>query len=247
MTKRQYGWVPDLPDQRDAVHSVLMAPHSLPDRIDLRADCSPVEDQGNLGSCTANAIAGALEYMDKRAGRKFWNRSRLFIYYQERVLERSVPYDSGAMIRDGIKACHNVGVCDERLWPYKVARFAEKPSGEAYQHAMKEKISSYARVLTLDTMLATLAQGYPVVYGFTVYESFESAAVARTGVVPMPGPREQTLGGHAVLAVGYDKPARRALVRNSWGRVWGIKGYFWMPFDYLAARELSDDFWVIRA
>jgi C1A family cysteine protease len=247
-TKRGFGWVPDLPDHRDAVHRVLLSMAALPAQVDLRKGCSPIEDQGALGSCTAQAIASALEYLDKRADGHYTNRSRLFIYYAEREIEGSVPYDAGAMLRDGIKACRSVGAPREVLWPYAVGKFAQKPAKAAYDDAATEqrKISSYARVEELPSLLATLAQGYPVVFGFTVFEQFMSDAVARTGLVAMPGPHDAVMGGHAVMAVGYDLPRERVLVRNSWGRSWALKGYFWMPFAYVADRGLSDDFWVIR-
>ena len=170
----------------------------------------------------------------------------MFVYYQERVLEKDVDLDNGAQIRDGVKACHKVGVCSEKLWPYDIARFAHKPSTLAYVNASTRLISEYQRVLDLNSMCARLAEGFPVIFGFTVYESFESDEVARTGYVSLPSSGEKMLGGHAVLAVGYDDNAQRVLVRNSWGPHWGMKGYFLLPYDYLKSRQLSDDFWTIR-
>jgi C1A family cysteine protease len=242
-----FGWVPDLPDQRDTLYGLVRrVPAVLPTATDLRPLCSPVEDQGNLGSCTGNALAGAVEFLEKKDKVPFTDVSRLFIYYNERVIEHSVHEDAGAMIRDGIKTLVKRGVCAEAKWPYVVAKFAVKPSKACYTDALEHQVTAYARLQTVDEMRACLAEGYPFVFGFSVYESFESRQVAKTGVVQMPTPKERLLGGHAVLAVGYDDAKKRFLVRNSWGRGWGLKGYFTMPYAYLADRSLSDDFWTIR-
>lgn len=245
--KFTYGWVPDIPDQRDFLYSAMLkVPPTLPHSVDLRPKCSDVEDQGNLGSCTANALAGALEFLDRKGKVSFIDFSRLFIYYNERVIEHSVKYDSGAMIRDGIKTLAKQGACPETKWPYVVSKFTLKPTPACYKDALNHQITSYHRILTLDEMRACLAGGFPFVFGFTVYESFETQRVAKTGVVNMPKSTEKVVGGHAVLGVGYDDKAKRFTVRNSWGKDWGKKGYFTMPYDYLASRNLSDDFWTIR-
>ncbi|MBS0433264.1 MAG: C1 family peptidase [Proteobacteria bacterium] len=242
-----YGWIPDLPDQRDHLYAAVHGkPAKLPAKVDLRAKCPPVEDQGQLGSCTANALAGTLEFLELKQKQPLVDLSRLFIYYNERVIEHSVKQDSGAMLRDGIKTLAKQGVCAETLWPYVIQRFAKRPSAACYQQAKRHTISNYQRLSTTDDMRACLAGGYPFVFGFTVYESFESAAVAKTGSVPMPKKSERVLGGHAVCAVGYDDKSRRFLLRNSWGAGWGKRGYFTMPYAYLADRNLSDDFWTMR-
>jgi C1A family cysteine protease len=242
-----YGWLPDIPDIRDHLYgAVRKIPAKLPAKVDLRLGCSPVEEQKELGSCTANALAGALEFLMKKDKVKFADVSRLFIYYNERVIEHSVKTDSGAMIRDGIKTLAKQGACPEKSWPYDIARFATKPAKACYTEALGHQILTYARINTLDEMRACLADGYPFVFGFAVYEGFESQKVAKTGVVDMPTAGEKMLGGHAVLAVGYDDKARRLIVRNSWGADWGKKGYFTMPYAFVADRNLSDDFWTIR-
>ncbi|MDO8722388.1 MAG: C1 family peptidase [Syntrophales bacterium] len=194
----------------------------MPAKVDLRPTCSPVENQKELGSCTANALAGALEFLMKKDKVKFVDMSRLFIYYNERVIEHSVKTDSGAMIRDGIKTLAKQGACLEKNWPYNIAKFAIKPVKTCYTEALNYQILSYARINTVDEMRACLANGYPLVFGFSVYEGFESQKVAKTGVVDMPKAGEKMLGGHAVLAVGYDDVAKRFTVRNSWGADWGI-------------------------
>lgn len=245
--RRKYGWVPDIPDQRDFLYrSIMRPPAVLPRAVDLRKDCSPVEDQGHLGSCTAQALVGALESLDVKNGDGYADQSRLFVYYNERVIEGRTAEDSGAMLRDGIKSLVRWGSCPEKSWPYDIGRFAVKPSARAYSEGGKHTITSYHRILSLDEMRSCLAEGFPFVFGFTVYESFEGPQVARTGVVSMPGPDERPVGGHAVMAVGYDDGTQRFVVRNSWGDRWGLKGYFTMPYMYVSSPMLSDDFWTIR-
>ena len=247
LNKLGFGWVPDVPDHRDFLYgAVTPVPATLPQRVDLKPSCSPVENQGNLGSCTANALVGALEFLERKDNVPFADLSRLFIYYGEREIEHTVKSDSGAMIRDGIKTLAKQGVCSEKRWPYVVSKFVAKPAAACYKEALQHQITSYRRIVTLDEMRTCLAEGYPFVFGFTVYENFESQQVAKTGILEMPQPGERSLGGHAVMAVGYDDANKRFFVRNSWGAGWGQKGYFTMPYDYLSDRNLSDDFWTVR-
>jgi len=243
-----YGWLPDRPDHRDKLYTAIAKPpKKLPASVDLRPLCSRVENQKELGSCTANALVGNLELLEKKAGKPATNLSRLFVYYNERVLEGTVNEDSGAFLRDGIKTLVKQGVCTEKKWPYVISRFAAKPSLSCFDQALDHQVLSYHRILSLKEMRMCLAEEFPFVFGFTVYESFESDEVERSGQVNMPKPGEQDVGGHAVMAVGYDDAKKRFLIRNSWGTGWGLKGYFTMPYDYLADRNLSDDFWTIRA
>lgn len=240
-----YGWVPDVPDSRDYLYSAIK-PRRLryPAKVDLRKSCSRVENQGRLGSCTANALAGNLEFLDNRADSEYTDVSRLFIYYNERAIMHTTSSDSGAMLRDGIKTLNKDGVCSESAWPYEIKEFAKKPSRASYEEAKTHRIQSYHRILSISDMLACLTEGFPFVFGFALYESFEDRSTAQTGVVKMPKRTERMLGGHAVLAVGFDQKARRILARNSWGKAWGMEGYFTMPFEYL--ETLADDFWTIR-
>lgn len=255
MKMPRLGWVPDTPDQRDLLFRIprrFKAPANLPGACDMTSAMPPVYDQGDLGSCTANAIGAAYEYLQMKAQSDF-TPSRLFIYYNERVMEGSVKSDAGAMIRDGVKSIAKKGVAKETTWPYLITKFADKPPVAAYTEAKKEKATSYERVFgspgarNIDELRAALASGFPVIFGFTVYESFMSAAVAKSGVVPMPKKSERVLGGHAVLAVGYDHAATRVIVRNSWGDGWAKAGYFTMPYAYLTSPALSDDFWKVEA
>jgi C1A family cysteine protease len=246
---QRYGWVRDLPDARDVMYAAPMATLArLPPSVDLRPHCPPVYDQGQLGCCTGNAIAGAVQFdREKQKLTPDFVPSRLFIYYNERVIEGTVATDSGAQIRDGIKSIDKRGVPSETDWPYDIKKFAEKPPAKAYADALKDKAVQYTRLSQLlSQMKGCLASGYPFVYGFTVYASFESEQVAKTGVVPMPKPSESVVGGHAVLAVGYDDSEQRFIVRNSWGDSWGMHGYFTIPYTYLIDTHLAGDFWTVR-
>jgi C1A family cysteine protease len=243
------GWVPDLPDGRDLLYAAPLKPLAkLPDEVDLRKLCPPVYDQGQLGSCTANAIAAALEFDQKKQRLKeVATPSRLFIYYNERAMEGTIESDSGAMIRDGVKSVAKRGACKEATWAYRIDRFRDKPSKDCYSEAKKRQAIQYMRVnQSLGQLKGCLAEGFPFVFGFSVYESFLGPAVARTGKVEMPRANEAFEGGHAVLAVGYDEGAQRFIVRNSWGPKWGMSGYFTMPYPYLLQPSLSRDFWTIR-
>ena len=221
---------------------------ALPDSVDLRDQCPPIYDQGQLGSCTANAIGGAIEFdQTKENLPQVFVPSRLFIYYNERVIENTVSSDSGAMIRDGIKSVAKEGACPEPTWPYVITKFTTKPPASCYTEAAKHTAASYQRLIqSLSQMQGCLASGYPFIFGFTVYESFESGTVTRTGHAPMPGTSERVLSGHAVCAVGYENDKRWFICRNSWGTNWGMSGYFTLPYDYLINTDLAADFWTIR-
>lgn len=248
-TVSRYGWVPDLPDQRDHLYAAPAATLSvLPPSVDLRTQCPPVYDQGQLGSCTANAIGAAIQFDQLKQGATSCVPSRLFIYYNERVMEHTVNSDSGAQIRDGIKSVAKLGACRELpTWPYDITKFAQQPPPPAYEEGLLNQVLQYQRLTHIvNQMKGCLASGYPFVFGFTVYESFESDDVAKTGVLQMPGSKEQVVGGHAVLAVGYSDASQRFIVRNSWGPDWGQQGYFTMPYAYLSNSDLADDFWTIR-
>ena len=246
---RKYGWAPDLPDHRDHLYSApqpVLA--KLPPKKDLRSGCPPVYDQGQLGSCTANAISGAIQFEQKKQKITVFGPSRLFIYYNERDMEGTVNSDAGAQIRDGVKSDATLGVCPETEWPYDINQFATKPTQQCYTDGAKCEAVGYQRLdsSNLNQLKGCIAAGFPFIFGFTVYDAFESPEVAKTGVLNMPGPKEKVQGGHAVLAVGYDDSTQRFSVRNSWGKDWGIKGYFTIPYSYLTTTNLADDFWTIR-
>lgn len=243
----KYHWVRDPVDARDHVFSVPAPTTPPPAVVDMRNYCSPIDDQGNLGSCTGNAIAGQIDLIDRKRSKQL-QVSRLFIYYQERLLEGTIRYDNGAYIRDGIKACYTYGAPLESLWPYVINRFAVKPSAAAYTDALKRKVTGYQRCTNFAAVKAALVAGNPVTVGFDVYASFEGTANTNTGMMPYPNTSaEDYLGGHAVCIVGYNDnlAGGRFICRNSWGTSWGDHGYFYMPYQVIQNTNMSDDFWLI--
>jgi len=259
LIKRKYNWKRDVPDARDL--KFTYTPGQLPASVDLRSKCPPIVNQGDLGSCTANSLAGALgflELLEQAEGDKsdpeefslpgFTPFSRLFIYWNERVIEGDTSEDNGAQLRDGIKSLATVGACSETTWPYNVAFAFHVPPQASYTEALNHKISSYQSLNGRDVqaLKSCLAQGFPFVFGFTVYASFESAKVAATGLMPLPQVRDVEQGGHAVMCVGYDDKRQVFIVRNSWGTDWGDKGYFYMPYAYMTNPGLANDFWTLR-
>lgn len=247
--QRQYLLKKDLPDVRDYIFSKTLSTDgtSLPTKIDLRDQMSPIVDQGQLGSCTANAIvSGYREYMLNKEGLVNPSLSRLFLYWHERSMEGTVNTDSGAFIRDGMKTLADLGVCPEADFPYDITKFTQTPSGTAEADAAAFKIDSYHRVVGgVDGLKQALAAGYPVVIGIVVYDSFESFDTSCGGKIPMPNKTtEKMLGGHALLAVGYDDDAKNVIVRNSWGVNWGDHGYCYIPYDFINDITLTNDMWT---
>ena len=240
----KYGWRKGLPDHRDLIFQPTA--QLLPSSIDLRAQCPAIYDQGQLGSCTANAIGAAFEFELIRQTIKDFTPSRLFLYYNERALEGTVKSDAGAQIRNGIKVAIKQGLCPETEWPYNISQFAKKPTKKCYIDALLNVVNQYQSITQdLNHLKSCLAQQLPFVFGFTVYDSFESATVAASGILNMPGKTEKPIGGHAVMCVGYDDSLQRFIIRNSWGPVWGQKGYFTMPYAYMTS-NLCSDFWTIQ-
>lgn len=244
----KFGWRRDIPDHRDIKFlQSFRLKKKLPPLVDMRDTCSPIEDQLDLGSCTAQALVGNLEFLVKKNKKRFKDFSRLFLYYCERDLEGSVDYDAGAMIRDGIKALKKWGCCLEKTWPYIPHQFDERPPLFCYIRAKAYQITSYYRLTSLDEIKSCLADGFPVVFGFSVYDSCFHDDVAKTGVVPLPARDEKLQGGHAVMACGYNDRLNAILFRNSWGVGWGEKGYGLLPYPYFENEYLSADYWTIRA
>ena len=250
----RYGWKPQRFDSRDEVYRwQVPADLVLPPSVDLQPGCPEVYNQGQLGSCTAHAITGALEFeMGKDPSLPAFKPSRLFIYYNERVMEGDPEQDGGAEIRDGIKSVSTLGVPAEDDWPYVEDQFAVKPPVQVYTEAEMFDAFTRKKILyqpinqDLIHLKSCLASGWPFPFGFKVYPAFESDEVAASGIVPMPGPGEAEIGGHAVLCVGYDDSKQAFKVRNSWGSGWGLKGYFWIPYAYLTSKILASDFWAIK-
>ncbi|AVL94723.1 cathepsin B cystein protease [Moumouvirus australiensis] len=267
---RKFGYIKSKPDERDLL---IRFTKDHVRSFKLRAGVKPTEifdlrnivklpqalseiDQGTLGSCTANAIAFAYAFSEiKQSNKEIFLPSRLFIYYNERLIEGTINEDAGAQIRTGIKSINKFGVCDEHHWIYDPLKFRVKPPQEVYDEANKAKPIKYARIdfrldRTLDDRInhlkKALKSGYPFIFGFTVFESFMSEQVSKTGIVNYPTGNENSIGGHAVCAVGYDDIKKSFIIKNSWGSKWGLNGYFYMPYNYVANPNLSDDFWIIQ-
>lgn len=306
------GWQKQTADIRDdayrlKIHGSFL---SIPQSVDLRSICSPIDDQGSLGSCTANMFAGMIESNEIKAGRGFGDAfggmqssiiasskvetsnvvlepsgvitfvttiipsvtsntksdslpklidvSRLFEYYATRKIEGTINKDAGASIRDTIKAGYTYGVVDETAWPYDISKFTVNPPSELWTSAVGHRVTSYHGIADGDiqTMKSTIASGYLVGYGFRVYDYFMSSDMSKKGFLHVPGPNEKDHGGHAQCLCGYDdnkvnpfdETKKGAfLVRNSWGAGWGLSGYYWVSYDYIANTDLSADFWVIQS
>lgn len=257
--KCRYGWKPDLPSPKDHLFKLTAPVGPLP-FVDITKTPGVVlpsmKNQGNLGCCTGFGIGDYMEFlvMNKHAQNPCSEQmpfSQLFIYYNERVTEGSVSSDSGAQIRDGIDAVAHLGVCVEQKWPYSdgSSKFRRKPTKTAYADALKFKAVERKRVDNTDkaAVVQTLVEGFPLVFGFTVFESFESdPEVEKTGIVPMPGPNESILGGHCVTLWGYDPATDRYKCKNSWGPDWGDKGWFYLPAGIVNNNQMADDFWRIN-
>lgn len=244
MSNRIYNLKRDKEDQRDIQHITNMSPtNKIPSAVDLRDKCPPVYDQGDLGSCSANAGCACIVMLLNSPQLLL---SRLFLYYEERSLEHVTAEDSGASMRDVCKASNKYGVCEDSYMPYDISKFANPPSKEAIKDALKYKIQAYKALKTLDDIKQAIAsRKQPVLLGMKVFESFESDHTAKTGIMTLPQANEKNLGGHAVLVVGYDDTKKILIVRNSWGAGWGDKGYFYMPYDYIN-KGYTFDYWIME-
>jgi C1A family cysteine protease len=270
---RKYGWIPDRPDPRDRVFAAAKTRDELPESVTLRHLCSAVEDQGKLSSCVGNACAGLLEVLENKGATTFtkkltpWEKflcnvgvkksgctgtftvgfmdvSRLFIYYNARARDGMERNDGGCSIRSALKELNAKGYCWEKEWPYDWGKVNTRPVSMCYASAKDHAITEYNSLFTVTDMMACLADGYPFVIGLSIYESFEGSKARITGVIKMPSPKESSLGGHAVLCIGYNKKTERFLMKNSWGAGWGDGGYFTIPFEYVAGYGM--DAWTIR-
>lgn len=267
------GWIPDLPDFRDytqespEIHPLLEAtgatapPPTLPSSVDLRPWCSPVENQGNIGACTAHAGVALIEYFERRAFGRYVDASRLFLYKATRNFLRWTG-DTGAYLRSTMGAMALFGVPPEEFWPYDPAHFDKEPPAFCYAFAQSFQALAYYRLdppgirrtRLLHDLKTKLSASLPAMFGFTVYSSIIQAA--SNGEVPFPSSGEKILGGHAVVAVGYDdtkvvkhiasgaQTKGALLIRNSWGTGWGQGGYGWLPYDYIL-KGIAEDFWSL--
>jgi len=239
-----YGCRRDTKDARD--HMMRPMAIRIPAAVDLRSHCPAVMDQGALGSCTAHGITGALRYEMIRRGVADVPLSRLQLYYDERAVEGTIASDSGAEIRDGIKSANKRGVGHETLWPYRIKKYRTRPSDAVYSDAKRFKALAYQRVeVNASALRQAIAMGHTPVIGLTLYDSFESEAVAKTGMVPMPAKHEQIVGGHCMYVCGFNQRPGTFTVRNSWANDWADKGDCYFPAEYLGSVLYGSDYWII--
>ena len=268
------GWRPDYPDFRDytlthenvkSIYSkagiLKTGKSSLPKTTDLRKWCSPIEDQGQLGSCTANAGVGMVEYYERKAFGKHIDASRLFLYKATRTLMHETG-DSGGTLRSTMGALALFGAPPEEYWPYEVKKFDEEPPSFCFAFAQNYQSVKYVRLdpaslkpaEVLPQIKTNLVASLPAMFGFTVYSSIAQAD--KDGKIPFPSKGEKVEGGHAIMAVGYDDGMKiknstdgnqttgAFLIRNSWGTTWGDGGYGWLPYDYVL-KGLAEDWWTL--
>lgn len=247
---RGLGWRPQKPDHRDSAFRYqvpLDLARTIPKHKDMRPQDVPIYDQGQLGSCTGNGVAGLLHFVRKKHHQSTpAPPSRLMLYYLAREREDAIPWDAGAEVRDALKAAV-AGACFEDLWPYDERKFAQRPPENCFTAAESDQAVVYRPVAQEAYALkGCLYHGYPITFGFTCYPALDSDKVAETGLLPMPEPNQRDIGGHCVNLIGYDDASRHFIVRNSWGTEWGDKGYFYMPYEYILRTDLSSDFWMIE-
>ncbi len=262
-----YGWIRDLPDQRDYILSDVISHISidfklkrypkegvsaLPTSINLLNTMPDVYDQGQIGSCTGNAIAAVIQY-DLMKQNEYYEvshtqqPSRLFLYYNGRYIEGTQSYDCGAQLRDVMKGAVQYGSVSEQSYSYDLSHVTSCPPGAEYVTAKLHKLMQYASIVQTESVIKTvLASNYPIAFGIVVYSSFETDQVTQTGQVPMPTSSDSSIGGHAVVLIGYDDSTQKFLVRNSWGNSWGMNGYFTLPYEYVLSPGLASDFWVVN-
>ncbi len=239
------GYRPEKQNSQDKKYSAGRD-RSLPSKVDLRAYMTPVENQGNSNSCTANAMAGAYEYLTNRLLGQSEDVSRLFIYYNAREFDGDPSQDQGTYLKSCVKVLRKYGACSENTWSFNLEQILEQPPKKAYAEATNFRVEDAARVeVDLHAMRSCLAEGYPFAFGLQLFESFQQAG--SSGLVPMPDPdREKHDGGHAMLCVGYSDPDQVFIVRNSWGDDWGEQGYCYIPYDYMTKPDFNHDCWTIR-
>ena len=248
--KRNYGWKKSTPDKRDYKLKTVNPEiyKSIPKSDDLSKFVPEIYDQGQFGSCTGNSLTMADRIARIKQGLPDKALSRLFVYANERIMEGTLNEDAGAQIRDGAKVLATMGIPDESAWPYTAENLLKKPSEEAYKEAVQDEVKTYLTVdQTLEEMKLCINEGYPFVFGVTIFAPFEGEEVARTGIVPMPKDTDEIVGGHAITCVGYDDDKRMFKVLNSWSSNWGDNGYCYFPYDYLTNPKLCSDLWTIRS
>ena len=228
-------------DWRDQYYSFNRIP--LREEVDLMQWCSPVQEQLQLGSCSAQAIVGAYEILlNKEAPEKYVPLSKLFAYYNARLIEGNVTEDTGAFVRDIIKGVAQFGICKEILWPYIVENFKTVPPLECYNDARHRTIKNYYRLNGLSDILDALNSGFPVVFGMQVFPQFATMEMNNQDTVEIPPKGQELIGGHAMVLVGYNLNKQLVVARNSFGPDWGRHGHCWIPFEYI--KKYTLDSWI---
>jgi C1A family cysteine protease len=257
-TVRKYGWRPSHPRVEKVKFGLSFKPTAS--KIDLRSLMSPIEDQGQHGTCVAHATCGPLEYLEllelkmTHSGKevfpdlKFDPMSRLFCYYNSTAIDGNAGEDNGTSFSSMIEGIQTEGVCRESLWAYTDENLPKKPTHDCYKEAVSHTILQDYQLdhTNVNQLKACLSLGYPFVGGLSIYESFESRAVMESGVVPYPSAYDNFLGGHGLCFVGYEDGSDVFIGRNSWGKGWGMQGYFTIPYKYLTNWNLAADFWMLK-
>lgn len=249
LIKAKLGYIKDVLDPRDYTYAATNTTKpGVQSKFSLKNALPPVLNQGNLGSCVSNAVSNTLLYIDFKNKRpRTILYSRLFNYYNTRVLEGTVRIDSGCQIRDAIKVVNKVGSTDEQIWPYIIKKYVDRPVPLAYTDAIKKTVTKYRRVnQTRADIKSCISSGYPVIIGFLCFASMFTTACYKTGVIPMPKRGEQLYGGHCILLVGYDDATQTYEFQNSWGTMWGNKGFGTIPYAYIENPSYASDFWMIE-
>jgi C1A family cysteine protease len=249
--KRKYNLRFDEPHEKDYYYK---APRKTnPNSVNLVEDLPKHQqcpyDQGKLGSCTANSVVFMYAYYEiKQKNNDLFMPSRLFVYYNARKLFGDPDEDTGASIKQAIKSLAKYGVCEEKYWPYDASKVLVCPKTKCYKQAKECKVIAYARVdQALKQLKITLNKGNPIGFGFQIYKSFETNKVKHSGVYDYKENDEKSIGGHAVILVGYDDEKQMFMVRNSWGSDWSDDGYFWLPYKFVTNSEHCNDFWIITS
>ena len=245
---RSLGWNADPVDDRDLLYSaprdLIAAPQ--PRTADLSPGMPAIYDQGNIGACTGHAGAALGQYALRAQGLPEFTPSRLDLYYQARKLEGTQDQDCGAFLRDTLKVMGQLGLPPEPMWPYDVSKFAVAPGQDVMDAGLKRLATRYLSVqATVNAVKVAILAGHPVAFGFVAYPGLQSFLASLTGNLPMPSFGQRPIGGHAVVAVGYDDGKKKLKIQNSWGPSWGQNGRFWMP--YASFEKYASDCWVVEA
>lgn len=244
--KKRLGWKRGLPEKHAFQYFPKRGFLAIPPLVNLEPQCPSIYDQEVLGSCVTNAGGALAQFLMKKLGRKDFIPSRLAMYYWCRLSDRTVNHDSGTSLTTGMKVMARYGCPRESTWKYDVKKFRLAPGPNTTKEGRNHRLKPGLAVKQdLTVMKSVLAEGFPFIFGFSVYKSFSEGNWDKTtGMMPLPKSGEELYGGHAVMAVGYDDVKNAFKIRNSWGSNWGQKGHFWMPYSYITDRDYADDFWT---